>query len=140
MKLAERHPMADINVTPFVDVVLVLLVIFMLTAPLLGGSIDVDLPRASSSGIDLRDELTVTLTREGKLHVNETEVPRGAFIRTLEDAFSRTLSARAFLRADQEVPYGLVVEVLGLMKDAGIEHVGLITKPVSPWNAGEDGE
>ena len=138
MRLAERRPMADINVTPFVDVVLVLLIIFMLTAPLLGGSIDVDLPRASSSGIDLRDELTVTLTREGKLFINEAEVPRGAFVRSLEDTFRHTLSARAFLRADQEVPYGLVVEVLGLMKDAGIEHVGLITRPISPRFPGEE--
>jgi biopolymer transport protein TolR len=131
VRVADRRPMAEINVTPFVDVVLVLLIIFMLTAPLLGGGIDVDLPKAKAGGIDLRDELSVTLTRQGKLYINETEVPRGAFIRTLKDAFQHTVSSRAFLRADEGVPYGLVVEILGLMKDAGIEHVGLITRPVT---------
>lgn len=133
MKLADRRPMADINVTPFVDVVLVLLVIFMLTAPLLGGSVDVDLPRAQARGVDLRDEITITMTREGKTFVNDTEVPRGALVRTLRENAAHREAPRAFVRADQQVPYGEVIGMLTLVREAGVEQVGLITRnePVS---------
>lgn len=136
MRVADRRPMADINVTPFVDVVLVLLVIFMLTAPLLGGGIQVDLPRATAAGIDLREELTVTIKKEGTLFVNDAETPRGAFVRTVSDAYRQSPTGRAYLRADQGVPYGTVVEILAFMKEAGIEHVGLVTRPSTAWTPG----
>jgi biopolymer transport protein TolR len=134
VKVADtRRPMAEINVTPFVDVVLVLLIIFMLTAPLLGAGLEVDLPRTATTGVNLKDELSVTLTKDGKIYIDENPVPRAAFGRAVEDAFHGTKSSRAFLRADQAVPYGTVVEILGLMREAGIENVGLVTKPADEW-------
>ena len=134
MKVAEhRRPMAEINVTPFVDVVLVLLIIFMLTAPLLGSGLEVDLPRTATTGVNLKDELSVTLTGDGKIYIDDRAVPRPAFARTVEEAYHQTGSSRAFLRADQSVAYGTVVEILGLMREAGIEHVGLVTRPADEW-------
>jgi biopolymer transport protein ExbD len=93
----------------------------------------VDLPRTATTGVNLKDELSVTLTGDGKIYIEDRPVPRAAFSRTVEEAFHQTKSSRAYLRADQSVAYGTVVEILGLMREAGIEHVGLVTRPADEW-------
>jgi biopolymer transport protein TolR len=124
----ERRPMAEINVTPFVDVVLVLLIIFMLTAPFLQGGIGVKLPKASAQGVDLREEIVITVTAEGEIYLNETAVPWGDFDRSLR-TFLPQGHGRVFLKADEAVAYGRVVEVISRIKELGIQDLGLVTQP-----------
>jgi biopolymer transport protein TolR len=124
----ERRPMAEINVTPFVDVVLVLLIIFMLTAPFLEGGIGVELPKASAQGVDLRDETVITLSAEGKVYVDDAEVPWVEFDRSLREALPEG-RGRVYLKADGRVNYGRVVQVIAKLKAIGIEDLGLVTQP-----------
>jgi biopolymer transport protein TolR len=124
----ERRPMAEINVTPFVDVVLVLLIIFMLTAPFLECGIGVELPKASAQGVDLRDETVITLSAEGKVYVDDAEVPWVEFDRSLREALPEG-RGRVYLKADGRVNYGRVVQVIAKLKAIGIEDLGLVTQP-----------
>jgi len=128
-----RRPMSEINVTPFVDVVLVLLIIFMLTAPFLQGGIGVQLPSASAEGVDLREEIVITLTAEGEVYLNESPVPWAEFEPTLRRMLPQG-RGRVFLKADRVVAYGRVVQVISKVKALGIQDLGLVTQP------GEDEE
>ena len=123
----ERRPMADINVTPFVDVVLVLLIIFMVTAPFLQGGLEIDLPRVASHGLDVREGLVVSMRADGTVSLGSTVVPRAR----LEDALARAGAAQrpVFLRADRGVAYGEVVELIARLRRAGISSLGLVTQP-----------
>ncbi len=123
----ERRPMADINVTPFVDVVLVLLIIFMVTAPFLQGGLEIDLPRVASRGLDVREGLVVSMRTDGTIALGSTVVARAR----LEDALARAGAAQrpVFLRADRGVPYGDVVELIARLRRAGISSLGLVTQP-----------
>jgi biopolymer transport protein TolR len=128
MRPSSRRPMAEINVTPFVDVVLVLLIIFMLTAPFLQGGIDVKLPKAAAQGVDLRDEIVITVTAEGDIFLNEASVPWGEFDRSLRRMLPEG-HGRVFLKADEAVAYGRVVDVISKIKSLGIQDLGLVTNP-----------
>ncbi len=123
----ERRPMAEINVTPFVDVVLVLLIIFMVTAPFLQGGLEIDLPRVASRGLDVREGLVVSLRTDGTVALGNTRVARAR----LEDALARAGAAQrpVFLRADRGVPYGDVVELIARLRRAGVSSLGLVTQP-----------
>jgi len=124
---SQRGPMAEINVTPLVDVVLVLLIIFMVTAPFLQGGLEVDLPKVATHGLDVHEGLIVSVRRGGEIAVGERVVPSGQF----EDALKRAhASARpVYLKADQSVPYGDIVELIARLRRAGVASLGLVTQP-----------
>ena len=122
-----RRPMAEINVTPFVDVVLVLLIIFMVTAPLMQGGLEVDLPKVASKGLDVKEGLVISVRGDLTLAVGPDIVPPSRF----EDALSRANAKGrpVFLKADQSVPYGTIVDYIARMRRAGVVQVGLVTEP-----------
>ena len=123
-------PLAEINVTPLVDVMLVLLIIFMITAPMLSMGIDVNLPRVKAKSVDVAEEklvLTVNETRE--IFLNKTKMPLGELKPKLEAIFSNRIDREIFLRADKNVPYGFVVEVMSEVRKAGVDKLGMITEP-----------
>lgn len=123
----DKGVMSEINVTPFVDVMLVLLIIFMVTAPLLQQGIDVNLPKAKGKDMPPEERLTLTVKRDQTILMNDTSVSLSEMRRKL-DAISK-LNPNVFLKADKDVPYGFVVEVMGEIKEAGIEKLGMVTEP-----------
>lgn len=128
----DRRVLSEINVTPLVDVMLVLLVIFMVTAPMLQRGTDVQLPQAQHSDVKEQDRLMLTLTRDGRIYLNNQEVPRAA-LRDRLVAATRDRDRSVQFRGDSHVSYGLVIEVMDTLKSAGIETVGMITeRPSSP--------
>jgi biopolymer transport protein TolR len=122
--------MAEINVTPLVDVMLVLLIIFMVTAPMLSMGIDVNLPRVKSKSIDVTEEKLVLTVNEAKeIYLNKTKIQLGEINSKLEAIFSNRIDREVFLRADKNVPYGFVVEVMSEVRKAGVDKLGMITEP-----------
>lgn len=126
-KSADRRVLSEINVTPLVDVMLVLLVIFMVTTPMLQRGTDVQLPQAQHSEVREERRITLTLTREGRLYLDEQEIPREA-LRGRLAALARGEGRQVYFRGDAQVPYGLVIEVMDALKGAGIETVGMVTE------------
>lgn len=127
MRRSPYSTVADINVTSLVDVMMVLLIIFMLTAPFIQAGIQVKLPRAKSTVIKETDAVIVSVTKDRKVYVNNDLVPEeqlGSTLATLKAAGEE----RIFVRADQDVPYGAVMSVIGEVKAAGISDVGMITE------------
>ena len=125
-----RPPMSQINVTPFVDVMLVLLVIFMITAPLLTVGVEVDLPRSDAPPLPGDDEpLSVTVARDGTTYLQETEVTVDELIPKLKAITERRPDVRIFIRGDQEIAYGRVMEVMGALNRAGFNNLALVTEP-----------
>ena len=128
MKLTStRGPIAEINVTPLVDVVLVLLIIFMVTAPFLQGGLEVNLPKVATKGLDVREGLIISVRRGGTIAVGERTVPSGQF----EDALKRARASErpVYLKADQSVPYGDIVALIARLRRAGVVSLGLVTQP-----------
>jgi biopolymer transport protein TolR len=123
----ERNVLSEINVTPFVDVMLVLLVIFMVTAPLLQQGIDVNLPKAKGKELPPEERIMLVIKKGGSIYMNDNTVSVTQMRRKLE-AISK-LNPNVFLKADKDVPYGFVVEIIGEIKEAGIEKLGMITEP-----------
>jgi biopolymer transport protein TolR len=123
----DRGVMSEINVTPLVDVMLVLLIIFMVTAPLLQQGIDVNLPKAKGKDLPPEERLTLVIKKDRIIFMNDNPVSMPAMREKLQ-AISK-LNPNVFLKADRDVPYGLVVEVMGEIKEAGIEKLGMITEP-----------
>jgi len=123
----DRQVLSEINVTPFVDVMLVLLVIFMVTAPLLQQGIDVNLPKAKGKEMPPEERITLIVKKGGIIYMNDNPVSlteMGKKLRALSSS-----NPNVFLKADKDVPYGFVVEVMGEIKEAGIEKLGMITEP-----------
>jgi biopolymer transport protein ExbD/biopolymer transport protein TolR len=124
------QPMSDINMTPLIDVMLVLLVIFMIAAPLMTSSLKMELPKVSAAKNDEgAASLALGITADGKLHVGDDVVTRDDLVRTLKQTAARQPQPDVLLRADRSVPYGQVAELLGLVQDSGLTHVGFITEP-----------
>ncbi|MEF9426425.1 MAG: protein TolR [Candidatus Mariimomonas ferrooxydans] len=120
----QRHAMSEINIIPFVDIMLVLLVIFMVTAPLLQQGIDVNLPRAKGKELSPAERVIITIKKDGRIYVNKTRTD----INKLKSKFAVKTDRDVFLKADRDVPYGVVVEVMGELREIGIEKLGMITE------------
>ncbi|HVE05101.1 MAG TPA: protein TolR [Rhizomicrobium sp.] len=125
--------MSEINVTPFVDVMLVLLIVFMVTAPLLTAGVPVDLPktRAQPLGQD-REPLSVTVKRDGKVYLQNTAVGEDELVAKLTAIAANGYDQRIFVRGDKAVDYGRVMEVMGILSAAGFTHIGLVTDVAKP--------
>jgi biopolymer transport protein TolR len=121
--------LSDINVTPLVDVILVLLIIFMVTAPMMSRGIDVRLPRTESGSDGTEDRLIVSVDRDSTIYLNDRPVNLALLTDKLKGEMQRTGSEFVFLRADQDVPYGRVMAVMDQIKKAGAEKVGMVTRP-----------
>ena len=134
-------PMAEINVTPFVDVMLVLLIIFMVAAPMLTVGVPVELPKTAANALPTEKEvpLTVTLTAEGKLMLQDTEIPPEQLINKLKAIAVERSSDRVFLRADGAISYARVVQVMGALNAGGFSNIGLVTDVGGPTLAETDG-
>ncbi len=128
-RLRRRHqPMAEINVTPFVDVMLVLLIIFMVAAPLLTVGVPIDLPETRASALDSDTEpLTVSIGSDGRIYLQDNEVSAEQLIATLRAIASGGLNERIFVRGDRDADYGTVMRVMGRLNAAGYKRIGLVT-------------
>ncbi|KIN79434.1 protein TolR [Sulfitobacter mediterraneus] len=123
------QPMSEINVTPFVDVMLVLLIIFMVAAPLLTVGVPVELPKTAAGALpaDQEEPLTVTITAEGAVQIQTTQVERAALVTRLRAIAAERTSDRVFLRADGKVRYSAVMEIMGALNAGGFSNIGLVT-------------
>ncbi|MBZ0159222.1 MAG: ExbD/TolR family protein [bacterium] len=120
--------LSEINVTPLVDVTLVLLIIFMVTTPMLQRGTDVQLPTAQASQVKEEDRITLTVTKDSRIFVNNEEVPREKLEAHLKSMTSSGKERVLYLRGDAKVPYGFVIDVMDAIKSSGIETVGMITE------------
>jgi len=133
--------MAEINVTPFVDVMLVLLIIFMVAAPLMTVGVPVELPETAANALPGEEEepLTVTVTAEGLVMIQTSEVAREELVTKLRAIATERDSTRVFLRADGAVPYAQVMQVMGALNRGGFGNIGLVTDTGGPKLDEQDG-
>jgi biopolymer transport protein TolR len=125
-------PMAEINVTPFVDVMLVLLIVFMVTAPLLTVGVPIDLPRTQARALGQDHEpLAVSIDKTGQIFLQDTLITAQDLVPKLQAIAENGYEQRIFVRADQTVPYGKVAEVMGLLSAAGFNRIGLVNETVT---------
>lgn len=131
--------MSEINVTPFVDVMLVLLIIFMVAAPMLTVGVPVELPRTSAGALPAEQEepLSITLTDEGQVLLMTTEVAQDELIARLRAIAQERTNRKVFLRADGSIPYERVVQVMGALNAGGFNDIGLVTEQGGPTFDGQ---
>jgi biopolymer transport protein TolR len=123
--------MSDINVTPFVDVMLVLLVIFMVTAPMMMQGVDVALPETTSKPlIAQKDNLIITIDQKNQIFINNYKITLDFLQEKLKKILEGRTDREVYLRADKEIPYGIVVRVMAEVKAAGIDKLGMVTEPM----------
>jgi len=121
--------LSNINVTPLVDVILVLLIIFMVTAPMMQTGIDVDLPESRATAIPTKEErLVITLKKDGQIFINDYEVSLDSLGDKLKGIYQNRPQRGVFLRADKNLPYGYIVKVMSIIREAGIYKLGMITE------------
>lgn len=124
--------LSEINVTPFVDVMLVLLVIFMVTAPMIQSGISVNLPQAETESTPAEEGLTLTITKDKYIHIENSVINQFLLEQKLKEYFYGKEKKIVFIRADESLPYGFVMRILDISKKAGVEITGLITRPIEP--------
>jgi biopolymer transport protein TolR len=122
--------LSEINVTPFVDVMLVLLVIFMVTAPMMQSGIGINLPQAETDSKPAEEGLTLTVTKDQYIHIGESTVNINLLERRLSEYFFNRPKKVVYLQADESLPYGYIVRIMDITKKAGIEVIGIITEPI----------
>lgn len=134
-------PMSEINVTPFVDVMLVLLIIFMVAAPLLTVGVPVELPKTAAQALpsETEEPLTVTIEANGAVRIMSTEVPRAELVPRLRAIAAERADDRVFLRADGAVTYEVVAQIMGALNAGGFSSIGLVTDVGGPALNGQDG-
>ncbi|WP_439119393.1 protein TolR [Marivita sp.] len=134
-------PMSEINVTPFVDVMMVLLIIFMVAAPLLTVGVPVELPKTAASALpsETEEPLTVTISADGIVSIQNTEVPREDLVPRLRAIAAERADDRVFLRADGTVTYEVVAQIMGALNAGGFSSIGLVTDIGGPALDGSDG-
>ena len=123
---------AEINVVSLIDVMLLLLVIFMITAPMMQGGVDVALPKAEAKPLDPKSGLVVSVDRSGAVYVDETKMTLGEFRASFRALAGNRARDGVYLRGDAGVPYGVVTQVLAIMRGAGVGDIGLVTEPEQP--------
>jgi biopolymer transport protein ExbD/biopolymer transport protein TolR len=124
------QPMSDINMTPLIDVMLVLLVIFMITAPLMTTSLKLELPKTDAGQpIDTPQFITVALDPQGRFYFGEQQLDTADFTTRVTEAARRNPQTEVQLRADRSVPYGRVAELIGIVQKAGLTRIGFVTEP-----------
>jgi biopolymer transport protein TolR len=122
--------MSEINVTPLVDVMLVLLIIFMVTAPMMQSGIGINLPEAETESAPAEEGLTLTITADGYIHIGESVINVNLLERRLLEYFYNKDKKIVYIRADRKLSYGQLIQVLDIIKKSGIEVVGLVTEPL----------
>jgi len=122
--------LSEINVTPFVDVMLVLLIIFMVTAPMMQSGIGVNLPQAETESAPAEEGLTLTITKDKYIHIENSVINQFLLEQKLKEYFYGKKKKIVFIRADESLPYGFVIRILDITKKAGVEITGLITRPI----------
>ena len=126
------RPMADINVTPLVDVMLVLMIIFMVTAPLIQRGVDVDLPPANAQPMPVDEDVSVlSITKDQKVFLGEAEIAFEELETKIRLNQKLQKDKDLYLHADRNLPYGVVVDVMATLKNAGIENLGMVTDPLA---------
>ncbi|MGA1759935.1 MAG: protein TolR [Paracoccaceae bacterium] len=135
------QPMAEINVTPFVDVMLVLLIIFMVAAPMLTVGVPVELPKTAATALAAEQEepLTISMTADGGIAIQNTMVDRETLVGKLRAIAAERSSDKVFLRADGSIPYESVVQIMGALNAGGFSNIGLVTDVGGPALNGQDG-
>ncbi len=129
MKKSRYASISEINVTNLVDVTMVLLIIFMITAPLLRSGIEVKLPKSEAQDLKLHEGVVVTLTRDQQLYVNDQKVQQQQFEALLLQRYQESRKKLVLLKADEEIPYGRVIHLMDIIKRIGITNLGLIVEP-----------
>jgi biopolymer transport protein TolR len=120
---------AEINVVSLIDVMMLLMIIFMITAPMMQGGVDISLPKAEARPLESKSGLTVTIDRSGAIFVDETRLTLAQFSSSFKALANRRGSGGVYLRADDGVPYGSVVKVLAIMRASGVGDIGLVAEP-----------
>ncbi len=123
--------MSEINITPFVDVMLVLLIIFMVTAPMLSKGVEIDLPKAKAQPMEVDEsKLLMVIDAERRVYLGETEIPHARLEEALVNNVRLQREGELYLKADRNIPYGFVVQVMAIIKRAGIPKLGMVTDPI----------
>ena len=126
-----KGPLSDINIIPLVDVMLVLLIIFMITAPTMQHGMNIDIPKVTTKPLPTKDEPQIlNITKDQKLILNEKKLASKDLKAAIQLLFSNKSTKEIYLRADKEVPYGFVVTCMGLIREAGVEKINIVTRPL----------